>query len=467
MSDRSDDGEAASRVAVIGMAGRFPGAPDVATFWKNLRDGVESVKFFTDEELLAAGEDPALLHDPAYVKAWPVLEDIELFDAGFFGMSPRDAAVMDPQHRFFLEVAWSAMEDAGYARDPHEHSVGVFAACGMNTYMMYHLVTNAEIMRTVGEWLVRHNGNDMNFLATRVSYQMNLTGPSLNVQTACSSSLVALHLACQSLLNGECDVALAGASAFSLPQNKGYLFKEGEILSPDGHCRPFDAASAGTLFGSGTGCIVLKRLSDAIADGDNVLAVVRGSAINNDGAQKVGYLAPSVDGQARAIAEALAMADVDPATVSYIETHGTGTAVGDPIEIAALTEAYGARMDLPGTCAIGSVKGNIGHIGEAAGMASLIKIILGLQHRQLPASINFERPNPQIDFAKTPFFVNDKLREWSAPAGAPRRAGVTSLGAGGTNAHAIIEEAPAPAPPTKARAQQLLVLSAKSAASLD
>jgi acyl transferase domain-containing protein/thioesterase domain-containing protein len=462
-----DDGGA--RVAVIGMAGRFPGSPSIDAYWKNLRAGVESVKFFTDEELLAAGESPEALRDPAYVKAWPVLEDMDLFDAGFFGMSPRDAAVMDPQHRFFLEVAWSALEHAGYAPDDaRSRSIGVFAANGMNTYMMYHLVTNPEIMSTVGEWLVRHTGNDMNFLATRVSYQMNLKGPSLNVQTACSSALVALHLASQSLLNGECDVALAGASAFSLPQNKGYLFKEGEILSRDGHCRPFDAGSRGTLFGSGTGCVVLKRLADARADGDNVLAVLLGSAVNNDGSRKVGYLAPSVDGQARAIAEALAISGVDPASVSYIETHGTGTAVGDPIEVAALNQAYGAGDARPGTCAIGSVKGNIGHIGEAAGMAGLIKTILALQHRELPPSINYERPNPEIDFARGPFFVNDKLRPWSAARGARRRAGVTALGAGGTNVHVIVEEAPPVAPRTgTTRAQQLFVLSAKSAGAVE
>jgi acyl transferase domain-containing protein/thioesterase domain-containing protein len=467
MSDETDDASAGSRIAVIGMAGRFPGSPDIAAYWKNLCAGVESVKFFTDEELLAAGESPEALRDPSYVKAWPVLDDIDQFDAAFFGMGPRDAAVMDPQHRLFLETAWSALEHAGYAPETQERSIGVFAACGMNTYMMYHLVTNAEIMSSVGEWLVRHTGNDMNFLATRVSYQMNLRGPSLNVQTACSSSLVAVHLACQSLLNGECDVALAGASTLSLPQNKGYFFKEGEILSPDGHCRPFDAGSRGTLFGSGTGCVVLKRLSDARADGDNVLGVILGSAINNDGSQKVGYLAPSVDGQARAISEALTIAGVEPDTISYVETHGTGTAVGDPIEMAALTQAYAAHTDERGFCGIGSVKGNIGHLGEAAGMAGIIKSMLALQHKQLPPSINYRSPNPQIDFAASPFFVNDKLTEWRAKGGQRRRAGLTALGAGGTNVHVILEEAPPPAPAVPARKQQLLVLSAKTATALE
>ncbi|MDB4979262.1 MAG: polyketide/non-ribosomal peptide synthetase, partial [Myxococcales bacterium] len=468
MSDQPDGADdPGSRIAVIGMAGRFPGSPDIAAYWKNLCAGVESVKFFTDEELLAAGESPEALRDPAYVKAWPVLADIDQFDAAFFGMGPRDAAVMDPQHRLFLETAWSALEHAGYAPETQERSIGVFAACGMNTYMMYHLVTNPEIMSSVGEWLVRHTGNDMNFLATRVSYQMNLKGPSLNIQTACSSSLVAVHLACQSLLNAECDVALAGASTLSLPQNKGYFFKEGEILSPDGHCRPFDAGSRGTLFGSGTGCVVLKRLSDALADGDNVLGVILGSAINNDGSQKVGYLAPSVDGQARAIAEALTISGVEPDTISYVETHGTGTAVGDPIEMAALTQAYAAHTDKRAFCGIGSVKGNIGHLGEAAGMAGIIKSMLALHHKQLPPSINYTSPNPQIDFANSPFFVNDKLTDWRPKAGQRRRAGLTALGAGGTNVHLILEEAPPQAPARPARKQQLLVLSAKTATSLE
>ncbi|MDZ7632076.1 MAG: polyketide synthase [Gemmatimonadaceae bacterium] len=297
-----------SEIAVIAMAGRFPGAASLEEYWANVRDGVESVHFFSDEELLAAGEDPARLADPGYVRAWPQLQGIESFDAGFFGMSPRDASVMDPQHRIFLEVAWEAMERAGYSGASAPIATGVFAATGMNHYMLYHVVPNREIMRTVGEWLARHNGNDMNFLATRAAYQMNLKGPAMNVQTACSSSLTAIHLACQSLLNRETDLALAGASTLSLPQDRGYLFKQGEILSSDGHCRPFDAASTGTLFGSGAGCVVLKRLDDALEAGDTVLAVIRGTAINNDGSQKVGYLAPSVDGQARAVSEALAIA---------------------------------------------------------------------------------------------------------------------------------------------------------------
>ena len=456
-----------SEIAVISVAGRFPGASTLEQYWANVRDGIESVRFFSDEELLAAGEDPSLLADPAYVRAWPQLEGIENFDAGFFGMSPRDASVMDPQHRFFLEVAWEAMERAGYSGKSAPLATGVFAAAGMNHYMLYHVVPNKEIMRTVGEWLARHNGNDMNFLATRAAYQMNLKGPAMNVQTACSSSLTAIHLACQSLLNRETDLALAGASTLSLPQDRGYLYKQGEILSADGHCRPFDAGSKGTLFGSGTGCVVLKRLSDALDDGDTVLAVIRGTAINNDGSQKVGYLAPSVDGQARAVSEALAIAGVPAESIGMIEAHGTGTAVGDPIEVEALAQAYAPLTDRKGFIALGSVKANIGHLGEAAGMAGFIKTVLAMQHGQLPPCVNFTAPNPQIDFASSPFFVNTTLAPWPRGA-APRRAGITALGAGGTNAHLILEEAPSVVPSdAPLRPAQLLTISAKTRTALE
>lgn len=465
MSEAQTDDDGAS-IAIIGMAGRFPGARTPEQFWTNLANGHEAVRFFDDEELLAAGEAPHTLEDPNYVKAWPVLEGVADFDAGFFGMSPRDAAVMDPQHRIFLQVAWHALENAGYAPEGTPASTAVFAACGMNTYMMHHLVRNAEVMETVGEWLIRHTGNDMNFLATRVSYQLNLKGPSLNVQTACSSALVAVHQACQSLLNGECDLALAGATTLSLPQDRGYLYREGEILARDGHCRPFDAAAGGTLFGSGAGCVVLKRLADALADGDHVVGVIRGSAINNDGSAKVGYLAPSVEGQARAVAEALSISGVDPETISYVEAHGTGTAVGDPIEVTALTQAYRHHTTKRAFCALGSVKGNIGHLGEAAGMAGLLKVLLAMRHRQLPPSINYSRPNPEIDFEKSPFFVNTKLADWS-PGSGRRRAGITALGAGGTNAHLILEEAPAQPPRSQRARPELLVLSARSPAALD
>jgi acyl transferase domain-containing protein/thioesterase domain-containing protein/aryl carrier-like protein len=455
-----------TEIAVLAVAGRFPGAATLAQFWANLRNGVESVHVFSDEELLAAGEDPSLLADPAYVRACPQLDGIDRFDAAFFGISPRDASVMDPQHRLFLEVAWEAMERAGYAGTAAPIATGVFAATGMNHYMLHHVVPNAEIMQTVGEWLARHTGNDMNFLATRAAYQMNLRGPAMNVQTACSSSITAIHMACQSLLARESDLALAGASTLALPQDRGYLYKPGEILSPDGHCRPFDAGAMGTLFGSGVGCVVLKRLQDALDDGDTVVAVIRGTAINNDGAHKVGYLAPSVDGQARVIAEALAVAGVEAESIGLIEAHGTGTAVGDPIEVAALTQAYAPLTSRRGFIALGSVKANIGHLGEAAGMAGVIKTVLALQHGELPPCANYTAPNPGIDFEASPFRVNATLMPW--PRGAmPRRAGVTSLGAGGTNAHLILEEAPAPCAADPApRVPQLLTVSARTAGAL-
>lgn len=484
-------------IAVIGMAGRFPGARDVAQFWRNLSTGVESVKFFTEEELLASGESAELLGDPLYVKAQPVLDGFDCFDASFFGFAPQDAAVMDPQHRIFLEVGWEALEDAGHESESFGGTIGVFATCGMNSYMMYNLLHNRRIMDTVGEWLVRHTGNDMNFLATRLSYEMNLKGPSMNVQTACSSALVAIHLACLSLLSGECDMALAGGSTIVLPHGRGYLYKPNEILSPDGHCRPFDANARGTLFGSGAGVVVLRRLADAVADGDRVLAVVKGSAINNDGSGKVSYLAPSVEGQAKAVTEALTISGVHPETISYVEAHGTGTMLGDPIEVAALTQAYRHLTSKKGFCALGSVKSNIGHLGEAAGVAAFIKTVLAIQNRVLPPSLHYESPNPQIDFANSPFFVNSKLTPWSPPAG-PRRAGITSLGAGGTNCHLIVEEPPAspiaatsssltlrvsvPSTPTRsvseaspiptrsvseARPWQLLLLSAATASALE
>ena len=462
----SPDSTAAGQIAVVGMASRTPGAENLAEFWRNLRDGVESVRRFTDAELRAVGESPELLADPDYVPARPVIANADQFDAGFFGLSPQDAAVMDPQHRLFLEVGWEALENAGHDSARFDGSIGVFATCGMNTYMMYHLVTNRRIMDTVGEWLVRHTGNDMNFLATRLSYQLGLKGPSMNVQTACSSSLVAIHVASQSLLNGECDMALAGGSVIALPQDRGYLYKKGEILSPDGHCRAFDARAEGTLFGSGAGMVVLRRLEDALSDGDQILALIKGSAVNNDGAMKVGYLAPSVEGQSRAVTEALAVSGIDPETISYVEAHGTGTLVGDPIEITALTQAFRRYTEKRAFCAIGSLKSNIGHLGEAAGIASFIKTVLSLQHKQIPPSLHYETPNPRIDFDTSPFFVNATLREWKAN-GTTRRAGITALGAGGTNCHVIVEEAPPPRSESATRRRQLLVLSAKTATALD
>jgi len=452
-------------IAIIGMAGRFPGAPDVEAFWANIRDGVESIRPLADEELLAAGVSRADLQDPDYVKVCPVLDDVDKFDAAFFGFSPREASVMDPAHRLFLEVAWQAVEHSGYTASPEEGPVGVFAGVGAPLYMIENLRSNPDLMRSMGEFLVRHTGNDMNFLATRVSYEMDLRGPSMNVQTACSSALVSVHMACQALVRGDCTLALAGGSTVLFPQSQGYHYRDGEILSPDGHCRPFDAKSAGTVFGSGAGAVVLKRLQDALDDGDTVHAVIKASAVNNDGAMKVGYLAPGVEGQAAVVGSAIKAAQVPAESISYIETHGTGTLVGDPIEVEALNEAFRPLTDKRHYCAIGSVKSNIGHLGEAAGAASLIKAVMALKHRQLPPSLGFETPNPAIDFDNSPFFVNDTLREWRAEG--LRRCGITALGAGGTNCHVILEEAPAQLRGEGERSQQLLVLSAATQSALD
>lgn len=456
-------------IAVVGLSGRFPGSTNPDEFWRNLRDGIESVVRYSDDELRAAGVDKASLRNRNYVKSGAPLEAMEYFDAGFFGFSPRDAAIMDPQHRHFLEVAWEALESAGHPPENFPGQVGVFAGSGMHAYLPYNLLTNPALINSVGMFLIRHTGNDKDFLTTRLSYLLNLQGPSINVQSACLTSLVAIHMACQSLLSGECDMALAGGVTIEVPHRRGYVYEEGEILSPDGHCRAFDATSKGTIFGSGAGVVVLRRIEDAIADGDHIHAIIKGSAVNNDGSQKVGYLAPSVDGQAKAVSEALAIAGVPADTITYVETHGTGTPVGDPIEVAALTQAFRAA-GASGTsyCGIGSAKTNIGHLDTAAGVAGFIKAVMALEHKQVPQSLHFERPNPAIDFASSPFYVSAALQDWRSSNGAPRRAGVNSLGVGGTNAFAVLEEAPARRPSAAARRPyQLLTLSARSDAALD
>ncbi|MGA9994163.1 MAG: beta-ketoacyl synthase N-terminal-like domain-containing protein [Pyrinomonadaceae bacterium] len=452
-------------IAIIGMAGRFPGARNIDEFWQNLLGGVESITFFSDEELLRAGVEPALLGEANYVKAGAVIEDAEQFDASFFNFTPREAEMMDPQHRLFLEHAWQALEVAGYEAAKYSGRVGVFAGESVNTYLLYNLLPQRELIERVGlfQTLI---GNDRDHLTTHTAYKLNLKGPCVNVQTACSTSLVAVHLACQSLLNHECDMALAGGVSVSVPQRQGAVYEEGSIVSPDGHCRAFDAKAEGTVKGSGVGIVVLKRLSDALADGDQVDAVIKGSAINNDGSLKVGYTAPSVEGQASVIEEAMAMAAVEPETITYVETHGTGTALGDPIEIAALAQAFGASTEAKGFCAIGSVKTNIGHLDAAAGVAGLIKTVLALKHKQIPPSLHFEEPNPNIDFSRTPFYVNTNLNAWESD-GLPRRASVSSFGIGGTNAHVVVEESPVLKPSGASRRDQLLTLSAKTANALD
>lgn len=453
-------------IAIVGMACHFPGAKNIDEYWSNLRDGVESVRFYSDEELIEFGETVESLANPNYVRAQPELLDFDRFDAKFWGFSPQDAAVTDPAHRLFLEVAYQSLEHAGHTGYDSEGTVGVFASSGASLYWMEHLKSNPNLMEEMGEFLVRHTGNDMNFLATRLSYELDLRGPSLNVQTACSSTLVAIHLAVQSLLGEECDFAIAGGSTVLLPQKRGYIYKEGEILSPDGHCRPFDAKSAGTVFGSGAGSLVLRRLDDAIRDGDTVYAVIAGTAINNDGAQKIGYLAPGVEGQAGVISEALQFSGADANSISYIEAHGTGTQVGDPIELEALNQVFRAATSDRNFCRVGSVKSNIGHLGEAAGAAAIIKVVLALQNKKLPATINFETPNPEMELGDSPFSINDKLIDWE-PINSKRLAGITALGAGGTNAHMIVAEAPAgEASSISQRRQQVIVLSAKTSSAL-
>ncbi|TVP73061.1 MAG: KR domain-containing protein [Rhodobacteraceae bacterium] len=452
-----------SDIAIIGMAAHLPGAASVAAFWDNLRAGRSSIRRLSPEELEAAGESPARMRAVNYVPFAAPLEGFADFDPDAFGFSPKDAAILDPQHRQFLEVAWEAFEHAGHPPRGFPGPVGVFAGCGMGSYFYFNLCSNPDLVEDVGLFLLRHTGNDKDFLATRVSHVFDLRGPSVNVQTACSTSLVAVHYAVQALLTGECDMALAGGVTIELPQGRGYLFRENEILSPDGQCHAFDHRAQGTVFGSGAGAVVLRRLSDALADGDQIIAVIKGSAINNDGAQKAGYLAPSVEGQARAIAEAHQVAGVDAESISYVECHGTGTHLGDPIEVAALTEGFGT--DKRGFCRIGSVKTNIGHLDTAAGVASLIKAACALQHRELPPSLGYASPNPAIDFDASPFVVNDRLTPWQARG--PLRAGVNSLGVGGTNAHVVLEEAPAQPPSAPSDWPfQILTLSARSKAAL-
>lgn len=452
-------------LAIIGMAGRFPGARDVDEFWRNLVAGVESIRTLGEDELLAAGVPRHEFEQPDYVRACPVLDDIDKFDAAFFGISPRDASVMDPAHRLFLEVTWQALENSGNTGLPEEGRVGVWAASGAPLYWMKNVRGHRDVCQAMGEFLVRHTANDMNFLATRASYDLDLRGPSVNVQTACSSALVSLHMARQSLLAGECDMALIGGSTVVLPMGHGYHFKEGEILSPDGHCRPFDHNSAGTVFGSGAGVIVLKRLDDALDNGDTIVAVVKGSAINNDGSVKVGFLAPSVDGQVGVIRDALKSAGVPARSISYVEAHGTGTSVGDPIELTALEQAFAEQTQDKQFCGVGSVKSNIGHLGEAAAVAGLIKLALALQHRVLPATLGYEAPNPRFAMADSPFHVIAQRTEWRSDG--PLRAGITALGAGGTNCHVILEEPPPPLPGEGGRERHLLVLSARTRSALD
>ncbi|MEH1848178.1 MAG: beta-ketoacyl synthase N-terminal-like domain-containing protein [Nostoc sp.] len=430
--------EKQEQIAIIGIAGRFPGARSVDEFWHNIKNGIQSIELLTDEELLAAGVKPEELQNPNYVRRYASFPGIDEFDAGFFGYSPREAEILDPQHRLFLECAWEALENAGYDSEQYSGAIAVYAGAALNSYLV-NLYSNPNY-NTIDPVQVVVS-NVMGLMPTRVSYKLNLTGPSCGVQTGCSTSLVSVHLACQSLLHRECDMALAGGVSLGCGEKTGYLYKENGVLSPDGYCRAFDVNAKGTAFGNGMGIVVLKRLRDAISDRDYIYAIIKGTAINNDGSQTVGLTAPSVSGQAHAIATAISKAKIEPETIQYIETHGTGTALGDPIEIAALTKVFSQHTNRKQFCAIGSVKTNIGHLDAAAGVTGLIKVALALKNEQIPPSLNFTTPNSQIDFANSPFFVNTHLTSW-ANNGVPRRAGVSSFGMGGTNAHAILEQAP-------------------------
>ena len=452
----------ADGVAVIGLSGRFPGANDIETLWKNLREGRETITRFTAQELEEAGVDPANIHNPNYVPAKAMLADADLFDATFFGYTPREAEIMDPQHRVFLECAWSALENAGYNPGTYDGPIGVFAGSSKNSYLLSSVASGLSNMQS----LDLNIGNGSDFLTTRASYKLDLKGPSVTVQTACSTSLVAVCLGYQSLLDYQCDMVIAGGVSVTVPRVRGYPFMEGSIGSPDGRCRAFDALAAGTVGGEGVGVVVLKRLADALRDRDTINAVIAGAAINNDGANKVGYTAPSVEGQAEVISMALGLADIDPDTIGYVEAHGTGTRLGDPIEVAALTRAFRVSTERRGYCALGSIKTNFGHLDAAAGIAGFIKAVLSLEHRELVPNLHFSEPNPELHLDQTPFNVNVALRPW--PQGdTPRRAGVSSFGIGGTNAHVVLQEAPEPRPSGAARPLQILTVSARTRSALE
>jgi len=461
-----DENNPVGSIAIIGMTGRFPGAKDMEGFWENLCNGVESVRFFGREELVRMGISEQLLDNPRFVPADAILDGMDEFDASFFDYSAREAEIMDPQHRLFLESAWEVLESAGYNSELYDGRIAVYGSANLSGYMIRNLYSNPGLVDTVGSFkIMLANGQD--FLATKVSYKMNLMGPSVNVNTLCSSSVVAVHYACQNLMSYGCDLALAGGVSFQVSRSDAFFYQEGGIGSSDGHCHAFDSKASGTVSGSGLAVVVLKRLEDAVADGDHILAVIRGIGINNDGSSKNSYTAPNADGQAECIAEAIAMSGVNPETITYIDAHGTGTDLGDPIEIAALTKAFRAYTRKRQFCAIGSVKTNIGHLVNAGGLASLVKTVLSLQHGVLPPSLNFAEPNPKIDFENSPFYVNTRLTKWEAD-GYPRRAGVSSFGIGGTNTHVILEEAPEQdAPGASKRPFHLIMLSAKTGTALE
>ncbi len=452
-------------IAVIGLAGRFPQAPDIEQFWRNLCDGVESVSFFSDAELEAAGVTPAQYRDPRYVRGRAALQDAELFDPGFFALTPREAEFTDPQIRIFLECAWEALESAGWNPESYPGMIGVYAGMSFSSYI-WQLAAGDSVEDSVSAFQTLVGGAEKDHLATSTSYRLNLRGPSINVQTACSTSLTAVHIASRALMTFECDMALAGGASVAAPVKAGYMYEPGGIASADGHCRSFDARATGSVAGDGVGVVLLKRLEDAVTAGDTVYAVIKGSAVNNDGRRKVGFTAPAIEGQAEAIAMALNAAEVEPREIGYVEAHGSATALGDPIEVSALNQVYASAGLAPGSVLLGSVKSNIGHLGAAAGIAGFIKAVLAVHHGKIPASVNFKDANPKIPFERGPFRVARELTPW--PAGqSPRRAGVSSFGIGGTNVHVVLEEPPKLPASDPAKPWQLVTASARSKAALE
>jgi amino acid adenylation domain-containing protein len=450
-------------LAIVGVAGRFPGAADPEAFFERLCRADELISFFEEPEPVR-GLDRAVQRDSRYVKAAGLLPGIELFDASFFGIAEAEAELMDPQHRLLLECAWEALERAGYDRASYDGAVGVYVGTGLNKYLVNNLGGRPDVMANA-DALFALTGSDKDFVSSRISYKLGLRGPSVTVQSACSTSLVAVHLACQALLAGECDMALAGAAAIQVPQRVGHLYIEGGLASPDGHTRVFDARAQGTTRSSAAGIVVIKRREDARRDRDHVLALIKGSAVNNDGAERVAFVAPSVDGQAAVVAEALAVAEVSPDSIGYVEAHGMATRFGDAVEVAALARALGTRSTPKHDCALGSVKTNLGSADAASGIVALIKTVFALKHGVIPPTLHFETPNPDIDFASTPFVVNTACIPW--PTARPRRAGISSFGIGGTNAHIILEEAPPPEPRSPHPGAHVLVLSAKTPEALE
>lgn len=465
----SESRSALEGVAIVGMSGRFPGAPNLTRFWENIVAGKDTIRHFSRAELQGRNS-AAIEFGSDFVAAHGVLEDAAMFDADFFGIPPREAKYLDPQHRVFLEVCWNALEDAGYDPWRYPGQIGVFGGCSLNTYLLANLSTGREFLDEltgnyqVGEFQAAL-GNDKDFLCTRVAYKLNLRGPCISVQAACATSLVAISQACQSLLTYQCDMALAGGVSITFPQHRGYVYQEGSMGSRDGHCRPFDADATGTVFGHGAGAVLLKRVEDAQNDGDRIDAVIRGFAVNNDGGAKVGFMAPGVDGQTAVIAAAQAMANVSADEITYVEAHGTATPLGDPIEVAALTRAFGGSTQRKGYCALGSTKGNIGHLDAAAGVSGLIKTVLSMRHGIIPPVAHFRSPNPHIDFAGTPFFVNAEAMPWKSEG--PRIAGVSAFGVGGVNAHIVLEEGPEAARKESEKAAHLFCISARSDSALE